>query len=46
MLKASVSATSWTDEFVSKDFGTPKSATGPYKDRATGNDSEPMVVLL
>ena len=40
----SVSATSWTDEFVSTDFGDHESATGPYKDRATGNNLEPMVV--
>ena len=37
-------ATSWTNEFISKDFGDHASATGPYKDRNTGNDLEPMVV--
>lgn len=40
----SVSAATWTDEFVSKNFGDHSSATGPYKDRNTGNDLEPMVV--
>jgi hypothetical protein len=40
----SVSATTWTDEFVSQNFGDHSSATGPYKDRNTGNDLEPMVV--
>jgi hypothetical protein len=38
-------ATSWTDEFISKDFGDHASATGPYKDRNTGNNLEPMTVV-
>ena len=40
----SVSETTWTDEFVSQDFGDHSSATGPYSHRNTGNNLEPMVV--
>ena len=40
----SVSETTWTDEFVSQDFGDHSSATGPYNHRNTGNNLEPMVV--
>ena len=39
-----VGTSSWTDEFVSFDFGDHASATGPYKERNTGNALEPMVV--
>jgi hypothetical protein len=40
----SLNETTWTDEFVSQDFGDHSSATGPYSHRNTGNNLEPMVV--
>ena len=40
----SLNETTWTDEFVSQDFGDHSSATGSYSHRNTGNNLEPMVV--